>query len=825
MSTPIDTASVAIVPDFSGFAREVSRGIDAALRSVLSDVRQAFAQVERVAADAGREVGQDFQRGGETAERALREVSRTAATSMAQVSASANAAGTSLSTRLAGAAAIAKGALLALGVAAGVGLAAIVGFGLKSAASIEQVQIGFEALLGSAQAAKSFMEELQSFSAATPFEFAGVADASRRILAFGQSVGIAKDEVIPVITTIGNLVSVLGGTQESVDAVVRAFGQIASKGRLMGGEILQIAEALPGFNANQAIAAGLGVSVAEAMEAQEAGTVDATTAINALLAGMAQFPGAAGAMAKQAETLLGVFSTFKDTISIALTNAFQPVIPAIKESLAELTPVLGEAINQLAPVLGGLVSSLLPILGQLVQAIVPVLMPILDALSQGFAVLGPALFPLGIALGAIAQALAPVLPMIADLAATLAGALVPIIYALVPAFSDLIDAVLPLIMDVLTPLIPVITQVVLLLAKLLLPVVGLVGKIFEKLGPPVLEIVMALADLLMPVIEALAPVIGQLITAFLPVLDVIVALLPPLVDIIKAFMPLTDVIVALIPAAVAIITPLARLVALIVGFLAQKAIVPLVELLAKAITLMVLPLTLLVPLLDAFTGFITGLDWGAIGSAIGGFFVDAWNKVKQFFAFIGKAFVEFPESVKIAFQAFALTVFNKTNEVIAFVRSIPGRVVDAIGNFGSLLVQKGRDLITGLWNGISSMGGWLFQKVKDFAYNNTVGAIKRGLGIASPSKVMAAQVGRWIPPGIVMGMEQTTPGLLSQLNSLAGNMTASAGSVFNNRINVSVMFSGVIPTAEEANRTGRQVAAGIDAGLNRRGIALAVRMG
>jgi tape measure domain-containing protein len=677
LSTPIDTASVAIVPDFSGFAREVSRGIDAALRSVLSDVRQAFAQVERTAADAGREVGQDFQRGGETAERALREVATTATTSMAQVSASATTASASLSTRLAGAAAIAKGALLALGVAAGVGLAAIVGFGLKSAASIEQVQIGFEALLGSAQAAKSFMEELQSFAASTPFEFAGVADASRRILAFGQSVGIAKDEVIPVITTIGNLVSVLGGTQESVDAVVRAFGQIASKGRLMGGEILQIAEALPGFNANQAIASALGLSVADAMAAQEAGTVDATTAINALLVGMAQFPGAAGAMEKQAQTLLGVFSTFKDTISIALTNAFQPVIPEIKTALAELTPIIGEAVGELAPSLGGALSAILPVIGQLIKAIVPILTPILDALGPALDALGPSLVPLGEAIGQILVALSPILPLVAEFVGVLAILLVP---------------VLQLLALVLRPLTPIL--------QFLADSVALVGDELMK------------------------------------------------------------------------------------------------------------------------------IDWAAIGAAIGGFFVDAWNKIKQFFSFIGKAFSEFPENVKIVFGLVRDRIVEKITEVIAFVQALPGRILQAIGDFGALLLQKGKDLIIGLWNGISGMGSWLWGKIKSFVQDNILGPVAQFLGISSPSTVFRDQIGKQITAGIGEGIGLGIPNLQSLISPIVpaangGNSTSSSVVFGANSINV--MFSGGTPTPAEAAQTGRQVGAGIAGALQRRNIGLAVR--
>src|SRR5690606_28115253 len=111
--------------------------------------------------------------------------------------------------RLASIGAMLKTTLVA-GVAAAVaGLGALTAFGLKSAASLQQTQIGLESLLGSAEAAGEFLGEMQQFAAETPWGFEQVAEASRRILAFGDAVGMTRDQVLPTLTTIGDLVSVL----------------------------------------------------------------------------------------------------------------------------------------------------------------------------------------------------------------------------------------------------------------------------------------------------------------------------------------------------------------------------------------------------------------------------------------------------------------------------------------------------------------------------------------------------------------------------------------------------------------------------------------
>jgi hypothetical protein len=69
------------------------------------------------------------------------------------------------------------------------------------------------------------------------------------------------------------------------------------------------------------------------------------------------------------------------------------------------------------------------------------------------------------------------------------------------------------------------------------------------------------------------------------------------------------------------------------------------------------------------------------------------------------------------------------------------------------LYGKGMDIVRGLWNGIKAMGAWLRSTLMTWARNLIPGPIARALGIASPSKVMARQIGRWIPAGVVQGIQ------------------------------------------------------------------------
>ncbi len=73
-------------------------------------------------------------------------------------------------------------------------------------------------------------------------------------------------------------------------------------------------------------------------------------------------------------------------------------------------------------------------------------------------------------------------------------------------------------------------------------------------------------------------------------------------------------------------------------------------------------------------------------------------------------------------------VVNKFNEVLGFIRSLPGRVASILGNLGNLLVNSGRNLVMGFWNGIRAAFDWVVGGVR-----NLIGSI-RNLFPFSPAK-------------------------------------------------------------------------------------------
>lgn len=683
-----DSVHVAVLPDFSRFARELRAGVDAAMRDFTTRVEAALGGVERAVADAGASLGNDFQRGGEAAERAFHELDDTARRELDSVDRHVARSASEVRSRFSTAAALAGAAFLGAGVAIGAGLAAVTGFGLKAAAEMEQVHVAFNALLGSVELGEAVFADIQRFAAITPFEFADLTGSARRFFIFAQNTGLAKTQVTEFLAILGNVASVTGAGAAGMDRVSLAMGQIAAKGRVQQEELLQIAEAFVGFNANAAIAAALGISTAEAMKRVSAGEVSADVALRALLEGMKRFPGAAGAMEAQSRTLLGVWSTFKDTISIALVDAFAPVIPGIKDTLSDITPVLGDAIKLLAPVLGGLLTAVLKLLGPLLRAVSTALLPLIDALGTAIDKIDPATWDqLALAMAELGEALAPLVPLLVEF---LVGGL---------------EVAIPLL---------------LLLAQVLKPVTYLLG----LLAIPIHE----------------------------------------------------------------------------------------------------------------FNRAMSMINWAEVGRAIADFFIGAWNAVKDFFSSVGARLGEVPERFQAAFDAARAAIVNRAMAMAEFVRSLPGRLMAALGDLSALLVQAGRDMVAGLWAGIVSRGEWLKSRVKQWVYDHTVGAAKEALRVDSPSRAMADEVGRWLPPGIGEGFMDALPGLRDTLASsaralpapaMAGAMGASGAGGTGMAVTfgpgaIVINFAGAV-TPAQAQDAGVRVGQGIADALARRGIATGAR--
>lgn len=101
-------------------------------------------------------------------------------------------------------------------------------------------------------------------------------------------------------------------------------------------------------------------------------------------------------------------------------------------------------------------------------------------------------------------------------------------------------------------------------------------------------------------------------------------------------------------------------------------------------------------------------------------------------------------------------------------------------------LSLGKDIISGIVDGLKSMASSVWNAIKEIC-GDALQAAKDFFGISSPSKVMRDQVGRWLPEGMAVGIEDNV-GIIDDAMS---EMTSEAmGSIDGNLKNVVAVQNG-----------------------------------
>ena len=157
----------------------------------------------------------------------------------------------------------------------------------------------------------------------------------------------------------------------------------------------------------------------------------------------------------------------------------------------------------------------------------------------------------------------------------------------------------------------------------------------------------------------------------------------------------------------------------------------------------------------------------AVMQVISGDWEGAWNTISSFLSGVW-------ESMKS-------TVSGAIDGVIQFFIDLPGNILDALGDFGSLLVSAGGDLIDGLINGIKGAAGAVGDMLLGIV-DDAIGGVLSFLGIASPSKLMA-EIGGYTMEGFTVGVDRQAVSAMKEVRAsfadvVGGAETALSGLTF-----------------------------------------------
>lgn len=89
---------------------------------------------------------------------------------------------------------------------------------------------------------------------------------------------------------------------------------------------------------------------------------------------------------------------------------------------------------------------------------------------------------------------------------------------------------------------------------------------------------------------------------------------------------------------------------------------------------------------------------------------------------------------------------------------------EGIKQLPGMLLGVGKNIVQGLWDGISGATGWLWDKISGFC-GGIVDKVKDFLGIHSPSKVFADEIGRFLALGLGEGFDDSLDKVYKQMKT------------------------------------------------------------
>lgn len=334
-------------------------------------------------------------------------------------------------------------------------------------------------------------------------------------------------------------------------------------------------------------------------------------------------------------------------------------------------------------------------------------------------------------MAAIKKALTPIVELVKNVFTMLQGLITQLFELVGSILAKIIDWIAPVITIIgnfLSDVITVLGTIIGYIAKLLTPLINGIGKIISTILECLQKIWNTLSDALSPAFEAIWKVVSKIFETIGNLLQTIVDALSPAIDALaEAFGTILDAVASIVSAVVDALAPVIQVIA------------------------------------EALGGIITVL------AEIVGAVVDALAPaIKLIGEVLGAIFGVIAEIVNLV-----CGVLKPVIDVICGALKAIGDVINGIfngvKNVTSKAVETGKNIIQGIGTGIKNAATGLWNGIKNVG-NNIVNGFKNFFGIHSPSKLMASEIGEYLPAGIDEGMKDAMPALLSSAEDQMGNL-------------------------------------------------------
>ncbi len=332
---------------------------------------------------------------------------------------------------------------------------------------------------------------------------------------------------------------------------------------------------------------------------------------------------------------------------------------------------------------------------------------------------------------AIKKALTPIVELAKNVFTMLQGLIAQLFELVGSILAKIIDWIAPVITIIgnfLSDVITVLGTIIGYIAKLLTPLINGIGKIISTILECLQKIWNTLSDALSPAFEAIWKVVSKIFETIGNLLQTIVDALAPAIDALaQAFGTILDAVASIVSAVVEALAPVIQVIAETLGGI--------ITVLAEIVGAVVDALSPAIKLI----GEVLGAIFGVIA------------KIVNLVCGVLKPVIDV---ICGALKA----IGDVINNIFNGVKNLTSKAVETGKNIISGIGTGIKNAATGLWNGIKKVGSSIVNGFKSF------------FGIHSPSKLMADEIGEYLPAGIDEGMKDAMPALLSSAEDQMGDL-------------------------------------------------------
>lgn len=152
----------------------------------------------------------------------------------------------------------------------------------------------------------------------------------------------------------------------------------------------------------------------------------------------------------------------------------------------------------------------------------------------------------------------------------------------------------------------------------------------------------------------------------------------------------------------------------------------------------------------------------------------AWEIIKALAKGLWDAFPQIVSALGQVFNGIMIVLGEWGGKLLQKGKELLGKIGEGLRSGIATVKQIGRNIVEGIWNGISNALGWIKNKITGWV-GNVMSFIKRLFGIASPSKWAENEIGLNIAKGIGVGFSDGMDDVTRMMSATLPGMTMTLG--------------------------------------------------